>query len=282
MRLGYSIPRDWSYSISGGAWASGDAGNPAYLCDRAPQERTYFTWPAGAQTTSTTCSITATRVASFVPGLACLLNTSLPLGTLVKLYGRRVGDAGYTYALGGNTQTARVVALPDGGRGIIWVPATGLDAIYAFQVQAFNDVFGAAVITAEALHSIGEVNVMPASVIDHETGPTERWSELRATWTLGSQAHLSGRTPQRSVTVRSCPMTYAEARDEGLANDMDWQTLAGLIARDPAVLAVLYDSSSDLAQRSAVFGVATGVGMTGLPGRYQQTETLTITEAPSG
>lgn len=281
MRLGFSIPTDWSFSIASGAWASGDAGNPAYLCDRAPQARTYFTWPAGAQTTATTCTITATRTASFVPFLAHLLNTSLPVGTLVELWGRRVGDAGYTYALGGNTQTSRVVELPDGGRGIIWLLDADLDAIYAFRVVAYNDVFGAAVLVAESLHSIGELGVMPAVVIDHEVGPTERWSGLTATWTLGSQPHLSGRTPQRTVTLRSVPMTHAEARGEGLAEDMDWQQVCNLIARDPVVLAVLYDSDATLAQRSAVFGVGSGLGMGGLPGRYQQTDTLTITEAPS-
>jgi hypothetical protein len=279
MRLGYSIPNDWSFAIAGGDWLGTDAGDPAFLQDRSPAARTFFTWPAGAQTTATTCAITGTRTTAFVPYLAALLNTSLPLGTLVTLIGKRPADAGYTYELGGNCLTSRVVDLPDGGRGIIWLPDAGLDPINAFQATAYNDVNSVAAIPAESVQSVGELIVMPAAEITHEAGPTESWPDRRVSRTLGAQASVSGMSAYRVLTVRSALLTYAEVRGDALGG-VDWQQIAGALARDPFVLAVLYPEDA-AAHRSAIFGTVSGLGVAGQPGRYQRTDRLSITEVPS-
>lgn len=278
MLIGYNLPRDWTYGIASGAWLT----DPAALHDRSPAQAVQFEWPTGAQTTATTVQVTGTRSAAVVPRLGALLGTTLPAGLRVTITGRRSGDAGYTYDLGGNSTTLRLSVLPDGTVGGVWVFADGLDPIVAWRITAYNDVSGATAIAAESERLLGEVVVCPALYVPHEDG-------LQETWTVPSilrrfrsaQTQLVPHVPFRVISLRGWPDEHVNARLGGLPGGMDWQRLLGALARDPYTLLVPYWDTSDEIQRSAVFGVASGFGIGGREGRYQQMDKLTVAEIPA-
>ena len=277
MKLGYNLPTDWSYSIASGAWVGGDAGNPAYLHNRKPAESSYFTWSAGSQTTSSTVSWTATRDGEFVASVGALLGSSLPEGTKVVLLGKRTIDGDYTYDLGGNSQSQRLVTMLDGTTGCVWEFAEGLDAITAYRLVAYNDVNGAASIVAETQFKHGEIIVCPALKIPTGKSPSERWimpgQELR---TLSAQATKTARSPYREVTARG-----VETPDGWSAGGA--QAVQAQLARDPFTLMVVYDSCEDYdrIQKTSVFGLVSGLGIGAVTYQYQAPDEIKVAEVPA-
>lgn len=277
MLIGYSLPNDWTYGIVSGAWLTA----PAALHDRSVAQGVQFEWPDGAQTTATSVQVTGTRTRAFVPRLAALLGTDLPAGLRVAIVGRRSGDAGYTYDLGGNSTTLRLSVLPDGSVGGVWVFDDGLDAIVAWRITLYNDVDGAVAISAEAEHVLGEVMVCPGLYVPHEDGLQEGWTDPSIQRrTPASQVQRVARTAFRSITLRGWPDEHANARLGGLGG-FDWQQLLAALARSPYTLLVPYWDTSDEIQRSAIFGIASGFGIGGREGRYQQMDKITVAEIPA-
>lgn len=278
MLIGHSLPTDWTLSITGGAFLT----DPDPLQDRKPLEAVQIEWPAGAQTTSTAVQIAGIRGQAFRPRLAALLGTSFRVGQRVEIIGQRSGDAGYTYGLGGNSMTQLLALLPDGSVGCGWVFADGLDPIVAWRITIYNDVGGAVVIEAEEECLAGEVVVCPALDIPHAMGLNESWvdpSPVRRT--LAAQIDRVPRTPYRSMTIQPIRGTKAEARGAALVDGMDFQRLLALFARDPYTLCVPYSDTPAEIQSSMIFGVVSGLGIDGLPGRWTRMEKLTLSEVPA-
>jgi hypothetical protein len=280
MKLLYNIPRDWTIAITGGtaltdvdAWA-----------DPNPGERVRIQWPSGTQTTGATVGVQFTRSQSVVPvggGLRGL--RGIPAGTKVVVTGKRAADAGFAYALGGNSATARTVALPGGDVGITWAFDAGLDAIIGAQVLIYNDVNGSASIAAEASIEIGTPVV--GGGIDFV---------IQADWTLdGKDPSISSRTLGSQLNrvlrpgyrVLTCTPAYVkteeEARGGGLSDGSDWQTVGAALRRDPYVLAIARVDSSDEIQRTSIFGAVTRLpAVQHLDGALYQPSQLVVEEIP--
>lgn len=277
MLLGYNLPRDWAYSIDNGAFLT----DPAALHDRMPAEAVQIEWDdTDPQTLTTAVTISAVRTQPFVPRVAALLGTDLTEGLRVELWGRRAEDSGNTYDLGGNSLTQRLMRLPEGGVGCRWVLADDLDPIIGYGLTIYNDAGAVVAIAPEAEHLIGEIVVAPAINLPHEVGAEETWSEQRTQASMGAQVSVISRTMYRMLKVQPCFSSHATARGNALPGGLDWQTVQAALSRDPFTLIVLYDESPDLIQRTGMFGVISGLGIGGLPGRRQRPKSLTVREVP--
>lgn len=278
MLLGYDLPRDWTYAIDAGAFLT----DATALHDRMPAEAVQLKWDStDPQTVTTAVTISATRTQPFVSRLAALLGTDLPEGLRVELRGRRPADAGNTYELGGNSLTQRLVRQPEGSVGCHWVLAEGLDPIIGYGLTIYNDASSVVAIAPEAELLIGEIIVAPAIDLPHEVGVEETWSEQRTQASVGAQVSVVSRAMYRTLRVQPTFSTHADAREGALPGGLDWQTVQAALARDPFTLAVLYDESPELIQRTGMFGVISGLGIGGLAGRYQRPKSITVREVPA-
>jgi hypothetical protein len=76
-------------------------------------------------------------------GLLASLNLGLPAGVLVQAFGRRSGDPGFAYALGGNSTTQRTLALPGGRVQHLVLPDADIDPLIGYRLRVFCDRNGA-------------------------------------------------------------------------------------------------------------------------------------------
>ncbi len=282
MLLGYKLPRDWTYSVVDAVLLTPDV---ELLHDNEPGEKVRFEWDdTDPQTTSTAVAIQALRVSAFVPRAGCLLGVTLPVGLKVEIRGRRAIDAGYTYELGGNALTQRVVEFDDGTRGLLWVFDDGLDAIVGYEVKLFNDVAGSLAIEPEQIFEIGQVRVGPGVSIPHELGwsarPTDPSIFRR---TLGAAVQRVHRRGFRTAKLRPAWGRVDAARGGALAGGMDWQQLLGILARDPFCLVFArWQDHADL-QRVGGFGLITVLpGIEHKAGPIYQMQEMTFEEVPAG
>lgn len=277
MLVGYDLRRDWAHTLGGGAtWAPTDAGNPAYLDDMAPAEAAMLTWPSGAQTTSTAITESATTVRQFVPRVGAMLGVSVQPGLRVEIRGRRAADDGYTYNLGGNSLTQRLVRMPDGSSGCIWIFDAGLDPIIGRQVTIYNDAGGVAVITAEQDVSIGEIVIAPALQICQSLGQQEAWTDpsiMRRS--MASQVSRVRRSAYRTLRIQGAPMLGSAWVDGG------WQDIQASLSASPYTLLVSHESDYEMAQRTSMFGVASGLGIGLITRAYQRPDEMTVAEIPA-
>ena len=197
MHIGYSSPSSITFSVTGtGASIVNDV---AGLTDGLPDQATRFTFVSGTQTTSSAVKIQGTFSAATPIGGCGIFSTTLPAGTLIKIYGKRPADSGYTYNLGGNSQTQRVTTRDCDGKNVcIWQFADGLDAISAFEITIYNDVNGSASIAASSYFDIGEIFPAPRFYIDHDASPSD-----------DLQPNAAGRS---SKTLQPWPVLYAAGR----------------------------------------------------------------------
>lgn len=265
----------WS-AINGGLSADN-----APLTDRSPASRVALTWSSGAQTTASTVSLVAD--CDVTPRMVALLGVDLPSGLKVELWGKRGIDAGFTYNLGGNSQSQDLVTFDDGSVGAVWVLADGLDQVEKLELRFFNDVAGVAVIAASAPFEIGEVVIAEAVEVAIETGwRFDNKDPSKARRTLGSQIDRVRRTGYRTLNCTPCFATTAEARSGGLGSTTDWQRIMAAMRADPYLLAVVHSSTSADIQDTAIFGIATKTpSLEALSGPYYGPGELVIEEVPS-
>jgi len=148
--FGYGAPSSVSYLITGGAAFVGSV----VLDNSAPSDVTRFTWSATSTAVVTLQALWSTPI---VPRCGVFLGTTLPVGMVVTIKGKRSGDSNFPYLLGGNSQTSVVVQLDDGSRAIIWAFDAGLTPIVGYEIAMYPPSGG--VITASELFEIGEARI---------------------------------------------------------------------------------------------------------------------------
>lgn len=258
--VGYKRQRNPTWTISGtGAQFETDVrlsdGNPAVL--------TTFRWlSAGSPATTDYVALRADFAQAIVPWVAMIqgLRTeagTFPEGVLIRIFGKRSGDSGYPYDLGGNSQTARTGEFSDGDIGIVWVFDDDLDPIIGYEVRIYNDDNGSTWADDETYPQVGEVDVwqaVEASVAPGYSGSLTLTTERDRT--LDSQIHEVDRIPYRECKFVLQSAVQAAFRGGGLTNGTDWEKVRAALARaESRALVVLYPN--DDAQRSAIFGIAT-------------------------
>jgi len=94
--FGYGAPAGVSYAITGGAAFVGNI----VLDNSAPSDVTRFTWSSTSTAVVTLQALWSTPI---VPRCGCFLGTTLPIGMVVTIKGKRSGDSNFPYLLGGNS-----------------------------------------------------------------------------------------------------------------------------------------------------------------------------------
>lgn len=214
-------------------WSVAGANSPAFETDvrldnSQPSEQTAI---SGIASPSPTIGEYFDLIADWsVPqaiGVVGILNLSCAPGVRIVVTGRRLGDAGYTRDLGGNSDTT-TAQLADGRVQAIIVPtATGNDYI-GLQVRIYNDAGGVTWADDETDLFVGEIGIFSALTIRkldarRETGRTARRLKERA---VSGAVHLARRGEYRSLSL-TIHGTVAEAYTRGL-DGLDWDTLRAM------------------------------------------------------
>ena len=242
MRIGYGLPGNatWSLSGSGAAFVTDDSG----LDDGWPQRATRISFTdTEPQTIAETVGLRRTWTSAIVPGVAYLLGVRRPTGVSleglkVELRAKRAADPGFTYPLGGNCLTQRLVEFVNGTVGCFWYPDTGLDPIVGGELLLFNDIGGATALDPSEVFDIGEFGIMPAVEVPIRKGwkvqPVDPTVKRR---TGGSQLDRVRRDPYRRLRCDLAMARDADVFRAGLANSMDWQRLEySLLQGEPCVV----------------------------------------------
>ena len=190
---------------------------------------------------------------------------AFPAGVKFEVRGKRAGDTGYPYDLGGNALTEVSREMPDGSIGICWMFDDGLDPIIGIEIRIYNDVAGATWADADTYVRVGEADVSEGIELCIAHGwSTSREVRTQSQRTLGSQLHEVERVNYRILDFALAPGTGSDARLGGLANGMDWERIAALITRSGArtmVYVRTQDTSGAFSgtelHASAIFGKAT-------------------------
>ena len=214
-------------------WSVAGANSPAFETDvrldnSQPSEQTAI---SGIASSSPTIGEYFDLIADWsVPqaiGVVGILNLSCAPGVRIVVTGRRLGDAGYTRDLGGNSDTT-TAQLADGRVQAIIVPiATGNDYI-GLQLRIYNDAGGVTWADDETDLFVGEIGIFSALTIRkldarRETGRTARRLKERA---VSGAVHLARRGEYRSLSL-TIHGTVAEAYTRGL-DGLDWDTLRAM------------------------------------------------------
>lgn len=268
MLLIYSHRTADTWTLGGATWAAGSD----QLTSRNPADPAQLTWPGSGVNQVTLTAEFGDTVR--IGGLA-LLATTLPVGVLVGVAGRRAADSDYTYSL---SAARAVTALPGGGTGIV-CSFTAADPVVGLQLT-IND--SAAAITDADAVAFGELILGPAVDVDIKTGwKPGNVDPSRRGRTLGSVPQRVQRKGYRTLTVTPDFVGHDGALAGGLAGGTDWETLQRTLCADPYVLAApLTGAVADL-HRTAIYGDVTRLpDMPSLSGPYYGLTQLTIEEAP--
>lgn len=206
--IGHSPPTVTA-TISG-TGASFDT-STAQLFDGQPASVTRCTGVSGSQTTSSKTSIQLTLAAAAPVRVLCLLGTTLPAGLKVQVAGKRSGDSGYPYALGGNATTQRLVTFADGTVGAWWVFPSSNDPLIGLEVSLYNDVGGSTVLSASAHFDIGELRPFlgtDVAVVDNLDDTMEDGGRPRRS--PNNQPNYLGHLPYSKYRMDLAPMSQAK------------------------------------------------------------------------
>lgn len=192
--------------------------------------------------------------------IVAALGLSCPVGTALTLTGRRVEDAGYTHALGGNATTQGVVQLVDGSRAAWFILPKATPPLVGLQLQVGADAF-----------DVGELAVLQAVEVEAEPEwSVERVDPSQSVRTLGGGLNTIQRRTYRRLKVALTPAHLAQAWGGGLDGGMDWDALVMHAAGDQRLAALVRwgrEGAIDSAElhRQAVFGrgVAGAIGHLG-------------------
>lgn len=262
MLIVHSRPTDATVTIDGSAGGA-LATSADMLFDNMPDSVTRFTWPSGAQTTSTVLKVQVLWGTEFIPGGWAMLNTTLPAGTKIVAHLKRPADTDYTY-VPASGEIQRVVELPRGERVAMGAFPAGLDPCVGLELAIFNDVNGSASITASSVQDIGEIvfglgtelNIkMDFGISQVDPSATDR--------TQSSQIAVDADPPYRELTFTPCIRRETDVFGDSAALSVeDFEELWAKLDRDQFALFIpkYRDSagsySAQLLHRTAVFGRA--------------------------
>lgn len=288
MLIGYGQPTGVGWTLAGVGVVWMGEGTPDALNDGKPSRSARLHWLTSAPALASCVTLTATWPVATSIRVIALLGLSVPAGTKIEIRGKRVGDAGPTFALGGNALTQRTVALPSGSVCAWFVVDAANPPLVGLEIRIFNDVSGAVVLDAGSYVDIGEAVFMPA--VDADLASDWRRTPIDpsvVSRTIGAQLNVVSRKSYRRLAVGLTPASVSTARNGALANGMDWESLEALLLASQRCVAIprwraagsgAIDSNE--LHRTAVYGVATPAGYQHLGGDYYDS-TLTFDEIPA-
>lgn len=267
MLFGFRRPTSPTWTISGtGAQFESDIrisdGNPGVL--------TTFRWlSAGSPAITDYVALRADWTTPVVCRGAAMLGLRLetddfPAGCKVEIRGKRSGDSGYPYELGGNALTEVTREKADGSIHICWAFADGLDPLVGYEVRIFNDVAASTWATADTYVQVGEADIFQMADLCVAVG----WRSslevaTESSRTLDAQLHEVERTNYRAVEFGFPPTAGDDVRRQGLPNGVDWDQIEAIVARSGArVLCYVQTTDADgvtdydYLHSTAIFGKA--------------------------
>lgn len=203
------------------------------------------------------------------------LGLTCPAGTAVKLTGRRSGDAGYAYALGGNSASQQVVAAVDGSRAAWFVLPASNSPLVGVQLELAVGAF-----------DIGELVAHQAADVAIEPGwETDRVDPSILERTLGGSVNVVPRRTYRRLRCTLTAQALAAVRQQGLENNLDWERLAFAASAGGRVTAIPRwgrDAAIDPAEihRTAIYGLANSGAFSHAGGAFYKSGLWTIEEVP--
>jgi hypothetical protein len=254
MRYGYRRPSGVTWSVHGtGASIASDV----RLDNGQPSEATAIQWLSeGSPTTADYIDLRAAWAAELPVRLLSMLGLSCGAGVRVVVTGRRAEDAGYTYALGGNSTDQDTVAAKDGRIEHIVEGDAGLDPLIGVQWRIYNDRASSTWATAATDLLIGEADIWSAVTLRGQA----KWKRSRTDPSLrertqGGGLHVAARQSWRSIEIGLSPEHIAFVRENGLENGEDWETLEAAAAGDSRALVIVRSETPEEIQRTALFGL---------------------------
>jgi len=284
MLYGYRAPQPITWSLAG-------ASSPAFetdvrLSNGQPSEQTVISGVGGVGATiSDYIDIRGDWAAPQALGAVALLNLSCAPGVRIEVTGRRLGDGGYTRALGGNSDS-RTDALPDGRVQAIILPAATDTDFIGVQVRIYNDALGVTWADDETDLLIGEIAprgavILPRVQQRRERGRSARQLRERA---ANGAMHIAPRG-EYDILSLNVSGTVADCHQGGLGG-VDWDALRAMQdAPSHRVLVIPRRVGADgqidyaLCHRTAVFGVVSWGAEKTLAGTEMECP-LTVEEAP--
>jgi hypothetical protein len=276
MLIGYYGPLTTTWAIDGtGAAFMTDV----LLTNGSVGESTRIRWLSASPDITDYVALQCTFTTPFVPRAGAMLGlefltevstagdysspVTLGAGVKVEIRGKRSGDSGFPYSLGGNSLTQLSLVDPDGSTSVPWLFDDGLDEIIGYEIRIFNDRNGVTWADPETFVDIGEASLRACVEVCAANGwSAQRVQTTETKRTLGQQVHRVPRPSYIRATLKLAPHNLAETRGEGLSNDMDLQKVeAALDQAFPCLFIPIYTgedgsfSASEL-HRTMVFGVA--------------------------
>lgn len=148
--------------------------------------------------------------------IVAALGLTCPAGTALTLRGKRAGDSGYPYVLGGNSASQTVVQLPDGSLAAWFVLPAANSPLVGLQL-----VVGAAAFDIGEFVSLQAVDVM----LDKGWDMSEIDPSI-SDRTIGGQLNIVERRSYRRLSGQLSMAAIGTVRGGGLSNGMDWERLA--------------------------------------------------------
>jgi hypothetical protein len=287
MIIGYARPSSISWSVSGtGASFLSDV----VLSNGRPADTTQIQWITSASPITDYLDLRGVWSTSQNVRVACLLGmtysvaeagspttftrTHVPAGVRVVATGRRLADAGYTYALGGNSTTARTVQLPDGTTACWFVFDAGLDFLIGIQFRIYNDDDAETWMSGRDYFEIGEAEVFAGAEVGATPGWTMEWTDpTEVTRTLAGQVHRVARQSWREYDIGVVAAGESSVRASGLQNSQDYEKIANALRYSvPCAFIPQYTDTAgvldeNVLNRLALFAVATPRPLTHLEKR---------------
>lgn len=187
----------------------------------------------------------------------------LPAGVRVEVFGRRLSDPGFTYDLGGNSQSERTKRLPNGSTAAAFIFDEDAEELVGLAVRIYNDASGVTWADATTYLDIGEIPFRAAVDVCGAPGVVEQLVLNRLTrQTMEAQTLVVSRRPARRVRVDLTAASLAETRGEALEDGMDLQMVEAALADTvPAILVPWWKGqdgtfSSQELHRSLIYGYA--------------------------
>lgn len=268
MLIGYSMPVASAVTLGAGtdpapAWLTADAG--AACTDGKPARKARFQWnsnaiPAIGQYVQVllTIPLTSPRVCAIL-GLA-----NVPAGTVLALYGKRAGDAAPTWNFGGGN-TGTVQRFADGTFGCWFVLPAGAEAVTQIAFRIFNNNAGATWATPATTVDVGELVAMPGVEIKVDVDYSiARIDPSQTTSSRAAQLNTVARSSYRELACTFSPDPAGESavRFGGLANGMDWESLASVLTAGGRCAVIPRWASDARIQATAQYGIASEIGET--------------------
>lgn len=265
MRIAYSRPTDFAVAVVGpGAALLTD---PADLFNGRPLDATVLRLPSDwVGATTDVVHLQFTRATPFNAGLiglvgANFLSLASSAGIKMGFTGRRIGDAGFTYALGGNTALVRSVEVGDGSIKSLGLCGAGLDDLIGFQLSIWNDQNGASPLVASGFVHLGEPWASPTLDVYAKKGREIQFPDDNAPASVGDQPWPTPYPPGRVLPLELPFVTRDEVFSSTSGGGPNFHQLRRLLGNGKVSIFIpeyLDDSGAvdvALMHQSAMFGM---------------------------